>query len=402
MTRHVVHRRGVATDEVRRHNLSAVLDRVHLTNTVSRSELADSTGLNRSTIGDLVTELVNLGLVVEDSGTTTGSPGRPSAMARARPIGAVVLAVELEVDYTAVAMVGLGGAILDRVTAPNPSLSAPPDVVLDHLHGLARPLLSRLPRGNRLVGIGVAAAGLVRRSDGLIVNSPNRGWSGVPLGAMVGQRFGIDRVRVANEADTGALAEFRRGSAQVSGNLVYISGAVGVGLGIIQDGRPLSGALGFAGEAGHSVVNPGGRQCRCGSVGCWETEVGEEALARRGGLAESDLAQGFATEVLRRAHQGDRVMLDALREVGGWLGLGVGNLINIFNPELIVFGGFYAPIFPFLEPWIVEAAERGSLAAAWDACAIRRSELGSDSRLVGASELVFAEVIADPFGAVSA
>jgi predicted NBD/HSP70 family sugar kinase len=393
MTQHA-NRRGVATDELRRHNLSAVLERIHLVDSVSRSTLADLTGLNRSTIRDLLTELANLGLVVEANGTTTGSRGRPSSRAYARPIGAVVLAAELEVDYTAVATIGLGGHILDRVVAPTPSTSAPPGVVLDHLEELARPLLARLPKGHRLIGIGVAGAGLVRRRDGLIGYSPNRGWSGVPLGSMLAERFDMPLVRVANEADAGALAEFRRGSAHDVGNLVYISGAVGLGIGVIHDGRPLSGALGYAGEAGHTIINPGGRKCRCGSTGCWETEVGQEALVRRGGLTTSDVEQGLTAEVLRRAHLGDRAMLDALREVGAWLGRGVGNLVNIFNPDLIVFGGFYAPMFAFLEPWIL--AEQSALTVAWEACSIRRSELGPDARLIGASELVFAELIADP------
>lgn len=395
MAENVRHKRGVAADEVRRHNLSTVLDRVHLVNATSRSELADLTGLNRSTIGALVTELIALGTVVEDSGTTTGTPGRPSSVARARAGGAVVLAVELEVDYTAVATIGLGGHIFERVVAPNPSPAAPPDVVLAHLHSMATPLLD-LPKGHRFVGVGVAAAGLVRRSDGLISQSPNRGWSGVPLGAMIAERFRTPMVRVANEADTAALGEHRRGAARDVHDLIYVSGAVGVGLGIIQGGRPLTGTRGFAGEAGHAVVNPEGRPCRCGSTGCWETEVGQEALARLAGLTEVEHTQGFTDEILRRAHAGDAQVLDALRQVGRWLGIGVGNLVNIFNPELIVFGGFYAPIFPFLEPWLLAAAEGSSLSAAWQECTIRRSELGADSRLIGASELVFADVIADP------
>lgn len=388
-------RRGVATDEMRRHNLSVVLEQVHLADAVSRSALTDLTGLNRSTIGALVAELQALGLVVEDSGTTSGSPGRPSSVVRARPGGAVVLAVELEVAHTAVALVGLGGHIIERVSAPNPAPAAPPEVVLAHLREMAAPLLD-LPRGDRLAGIGVAAAGLVRRPDGLIRISPNRGWSGVPLGAMIGEQFDIERVHVANEADTAVLAEFRRGSARSAGNVIFLSGAIGLGAGIIQGGQPLLGARGFAGEAGHMVVNPDGRTCGCGSRGCWETEVGQEALARHAGIAPGDDDDVLVDEILRRAHAGDRLALDALREVGRWLGLGVGNLINILNPDLVVFGGFYAPIFPFLQPWITEAAERSSLVAPWHECTICPSELGSDVRLIGASELVFADVIADP------
>ena len=109
-----------------------------------------------------------------------------------------------------------------------------------------------------------------------------------------------------------------------------------------------------------------------------------------------DYPNGLTTEVLRRAHVGDRAALAALREVGHWLGVGVGNLVNVFNPDLIVFGGFYSSIYSFLEPWVLEAAEAAALSVAWDACTIGRSDLGSDARLIGASELVFADVIADP------
>lgn len=395
MTEATSARRGIATEEMRRHNLRAVLERVHYTASTSRSELAALTGLNRSTIRDLVGELADLGYLLEDSGTTSGGPGRPSAVARARPLGAVVLAVELEVDYTAVATVGLGGRVLGRAAAANPAPSASPKVVIDHLADLAAPLLAELPRAHRLVGVGAAAAGLVRRSDGFVSASPNRGWTDVPLGRLISERLGINRVTVANEADAGALAEYRRGDTTAR-NLIYVSGEVGLGLGIVQNGSAMSGDAGYAGEAGHTVIRPDGQPCRCGSTGCWETEVGEEALARHAGLSWSDGRQHLSAEVLRRAHAGDRRVLDALKEVGGWLGLGVGNLVNIFNPEVIVFGGFYFSIFPFLEPWIEQGAARSALAAPWASCAIRRSTLGADARLVGAAELVFGNVLDDP------
>lgn len=397
MTRQDTRRRGAGGDEIRRHNLSMVLDRIHLGGAASRSELAELTGLNRSTIRDLVAELTQLGVVVEDSGTASGVPGRPSTVVRAVPTGAVALAIELEVDFTAVAAIGIGGQLLHKVVEPNASPSAEPDAVLDRVAQLAGPVLSQLPRTSRSIGIGVAAAGLVHRRDGTISTSPNRGWSGVPLGSMLAERFQSHRVVVANEADTAALGEFRRGSARGTENLIYVSGAVGVGLGIIQGGRPMSGTSGFAGEAGHTMIHPGGRACRCGSVGCWETEVGEEALARHAGI-EFDHRKGVVDEVQRRAHGGDPEALAALREVGTWLGLGVANLVNIFNPELIVFGGFYTPIYPFLEPWIVDTAARTALAASWQQARVVRSELGSDARLIGAAELVFAEALVDPAG----
>ena len=261
---------------------------------------------------------------------------------------------------------------------------------------LVAPLLATLPPGRNLVGVGAAAAGLVRRADGYLSVSPNRGWRDAPLGEMIAQSLGISRVRVANEADADALGEYRRGAARNGRNVIYVAGEVGLGLGVILDGKPMLGAVGYAGEAGHTMINPGGRPCRCGSTGCWETEVGEEAFARHAGIPWAGARQELNDELLRRAHAGDPHVFETFREVGRWLGIGVGNLINIFNPDLIVFGGFYYSLYPFLEQPVVEAAKRVAIAAPWQECRFRRSELGLDARLIGAAELVFAEVIADP------
>ncbi len=396
MTRQPTTGRGIAADELRRHNLSTVLDRVHLAGTLSRSALAHQTGLNRSTIRDLLAELAALGLVTEDTGSTSGSPGRPSALATARPTGAVALAVELEVDYTAVATIGLGGQIFDEARSGNPSPTSSPEQIVELLTRLAAPLRAQPTIGANVVGVGVAAAGLVRRRDGVVSFSPNRGWFDSPLAEMIAGSLGIDRVHVANEADVGALAEYRRGAARNSQHMIYVSGEVGLGLGIIHNGAPMLGATGYAGEAGHTVINPQGLQCRCGSIGCWETEVSEEALARRAGLALGDVRQDLIDELLRQAHAGEPLVFEAFREVGHWLGLGIANLVNTFNPDLIVFGGFYHPLYPFLAPTLTASAQRSALSAPWEACRICRSELGLRARLVGAAELVFSEVIANP------
>lgn len=389
-------RRGIAADELRRHNLSTVLDRVHIERSVSRADLTARTGLNRSTIRDLLSELIQLGLVVEDSVTSKSSPGRPSSVATARPGGAVALAIELEVDYTAAATVGLGGHIFDKVRTDNPHHEADPETIVGMLRGLTAPLVAALPSGSTIIGVGAAAAGLVRRSDGFLSVSPNRGWRDAPLGEMIAASLGIGNVFVSNEADVSVLAESRRGAARDHRNVIYVAGEVGLGLGLVVDGKPMLGSAGYAGEAGHTVINPDGRACRCGSTGCWETEVGEEAFARRTGVQWQGQRHELIDELLRRAHGGDPVVFDAFREIGRWLGIGVGNLVNIFNPDLIVFGGFYHPLFPFLEQAVREAASTVALSAPWASCRICRSELGLDARLIGAAELVFTELIADP------
>lgn len=295
----------------------------------------------------------------------------------------------------AVATVGLGGHIFDKVRVAHSPGPRTPGEIVDQLARLAAPMLESLPSRHTLAGVGVAVAGVVRRQDGFVHVAPNLGWSNVPLAGMISARLGLGRVMMANEADLGALAEYRR-MTSTKRNLIFVAGEVGVGIGVIYDGKPMLGAAGYAGEAGHTMVNPAGRECQCGAVGCWETEVGEEALARLAGIAPDDARQGLVQEILRRAHAGEPTVFSALREIGHWLGIGVGNLINMFNPDEVVIGGFFHELYPFLEQSINEGAQEVALTAPWLSCSIRRSELGVDSALMGAAELVMADVIADP------
>ena len=177
---------------------------------------------------------------------------------------------------------------------------------------------------------------------------------------------------MANEADLGALAELRRGAAVDAQHVLFISGEVGVGGGLIVDGKPLTGAGGFAGEVGHMPVNPDGRTCRCGSVGCWETEIGEGALLRRAGHPP-DAGREEVEAVLREAAAGAPDVLEALDAVGRWLGFGLAGLVNVFNPQVVVLGGLFGRIHPFVEATLRRRARSaGAAARRGRACASSR------------------------------
>lgn len=391
--------RGVAADELRRHNLATLLERLHLLGPTSRSDLTATMGLNRSTIADLIGELSTLGLVEEGPAVAPSGPGRPSPTVRTRPEGAMVLAVEFSVDSVAVATVGLGGHVFEQVREPRPRARVSPDKTIAQMASLARPMMEALPSSTSLIGVGAGVAGVTRRSDGFVHLAPNLGWRNVPVGEMLASELGHDQpVLVANEADLGALAEYRRGVGAGVPHLIYLSGEAGIGAGIIHDGKPMLGAAGYAGEAGHTLVNPDGHPCRCGSKGCWETEVGEEALARHAGIPATVAGVGVLDTVLARAGSGDERTLAAIAEVGRWLGLGIGNLVNVFNPQLVVLGGLYYPLFPFLENAVIEGARLAALDAPGDIARIAESGLGLDAPLIGAAELALSEVIADPAG----
>ena len=387
---------GQRSETVRRANLSAILHELHTGGPLSRSELVARTGLTRSAIRGLIGEFVAADLVTEERAESLGTPGRPSPLVRTNPDQAVVLALEIAVDSLAAAEVGLGGRVLDqmRVDRPRRDLAAG-EIVADLVH-LAAVLRRDHPTGEGLIGVGVAVVGVVRRSDGFVSTAPNLGWRDVPLGDRLRAGLGsAGPIAVANEADLGALAEVRRGAARGADDVLFVSGEVGVGGGIIVDGKPMTGVAGYGGEVGHIAVNPAGRPCRCGSTGCWETEVGEGALLLHAGRPV-DGGRVEVNAVLRDAAAGSRPALDAMREVGRWLGIGLASLVNVLNPRVIVLGGLFGRIYPLVRETIEEELGRRALPAPGELVRIAPATLGLDAPLLGAAELAFEPLLADP------
>ena len=242
----------------------------------------------------------------------------------------------------------------------------------------------------------MAVAGVVRRDDGLIRTAPNLGWRDVALAGPLVAAIGTTvPVTVANDADLGALAESRRGAALGADDVIYIAGEVGVGGGITVDGRPLTGAAGYGGEIGHIPVNPEGAQCRCGSRGCWETEIGEDVLLRLAGEHERG-GQPALDRVFAAADAGESPAIAAIDYVGRWLGIGLAGLVNIFNPRLIVLGGRFAPLAAFVGPALEAELQRRALAAPHELVRVVPADLGEDAPLLGAAELAFEPLLADP------
>jgi predicted NBD/HSP70 family sugar kinase len=387
---------GQRSETVRRANLGAIVRELHAHGALSRSELVARTGLTRSAIRSLVGELVHAGLAAEGPATRLGTPGRPSPVVQLVAGSAVVVALDIAVDSLAAAIVGLGGRTLARVRIERSREQSSVDEIAADLTGLARTVLGRRPAAEPVVGIGVAVVGVVRRSDGVVSMAPNLGWRDIPLGERLARALDLSvPISVANEADLGTLAELRRGAAVGADDLVYISGEVGVGGGVIVGGRPLTGIAGYAGEVGHMPVNPAGAPCRCGSVGCWETEVGEDALLMRAGLMPGG-GRAAVDAVLREAAAGSARAQAAFDHVGTWLGLGLASLVNLLNPQLIVLGGRFGRMYPFVTRALHAELDRRTLPAARSLVTVIPTSLGVDAPLLGAAELALEPLLADP------
>ncbi len=387
---------GQRSETVRRANLSTVVRELHIHGPLSRSDLVARTGLTRSAIRSLIGELADVGLVTEGRAVPLGTPGRPSPLVHLSPDGAVVLALDIAVDSLAVAVVGLGGDVLELIRIDQPRGHSSLDEVVDALVGLAARVRARRPIEEPLVGVGVAVVGVVRREDGLVSIAPNLGWHDVPLGERLADALGLAvPISIANDADLGALAEHRRGAAVGTDDVLFLCGEVGVGGGLIVGGQPFTGAAGYGGEVGHVPVNPAGATCRCGATGCWETEVGEEVLLQLAGHPRSG-GRDEVDAVLREAAAGSPIALDALDRVGRWLGLGLAGLVNVLNPRLIVLGGRFGRIHPFVIDSLEDELDRRALAAPRSMVRVVPARLAVDAPLLGAAELAFEPLLADP------
>lgn len=373
---------------MRRHNLASILRIVHMSGPTSRSELTTLTGLNRSTVGALTSELVEAGLVRAEEPVGRGV-GRPSIVVAPVTTRVHVVAVDLGVERVGVALIGLGGAIVAR-GALGHSPGEDHTALLARVFGLVSTLRGECDVSSDCVGVGVGVPGVVRHADGLVQAAPNLGWAEVPLGSVLAELVGDGLpVAVANDADLAAIAEHARGAARGLSHVVMVSGDVGVGGGIIVDGRLMTGAGGYGGEIGHIVVNPEGRVCRCGLTGCWETTVGEQAVREALGCR----ADQRVRDVLLTLDPGD----ERLDEVGRWLGIGVANLVNICNPQSVLFGGMFGDLFPLVRESVASHLGR-SLVAPLDGLELSTADLGSNSVVVGAAELAFARLLDDPLG----
>ncbi|MEV7969863.1 ROK family transcriptional regulator [Sphaerisporangium sp. NPDC088356] len=394
-------RAGPSQEEIRRHNLGVLLRHVHLSGPTSRSELTTKMGLNRSTIMALTADLTAAGLVREELPTETGRAGRPSLVVRPEP-RVYVLAFDIGVDRLVAARVGLGGVILDRREAIRERGPFVMDRVVGRLASFTGQMLKKTRSDTVCVGAGVAFSGGVRSSDGVVRFSPNMGVQDIPLGEELESRLGLGiPVAVGNDANLGALAEQARGVGVGCRDLIYLHGDVGIGGGIIAAGQLLGGQGGYGGEVGHMVVNAGGRPCGCGSRGCLEAEVGERALLEAAGRFGADIGRDAVRAVVDAADRGDIVAQDALARVGDWLGLGVANLVNILNPEMVIFGGMLREIYLGSAAQVRSRITTDVLHASRESLRLRTPMLGDDTTLVGAAELAFAQVLADPLDALA-
>ncbi len=324
--------------------------------------------------------------------------GRPSHVVGPRPSGPYVIAVDIDINHVVVAAVGIGGAVLARhviATARNPPR---PQLVATQIGEAITILGAQVDPAAWPVAIGVSVPGAVSRPAGIVEFAPNLNWRTEAFGAMLAAAAPAHLpVLLGNDADLAVLAEHLRGNARDCSDVVYLMARIGVGAGIIVNGRPLRGHSGLAGEVGHNVVDASGPLCHCGKRGCVETYIGENALLEMAGRDVEASTEAVAA-VFADARAGDEVAAKAVRSVAEALGRTIASLANVLNPERVLLGGSLSGVLDLAADEITQALRDNTFEALRRQPQLLPPGLGDDSSLLGAAELAFAALLTDPVG----
>ncbi|WP_416370483.1 ROK family transcriptional regulator [Streptomyces sp. PR69] len=394
-------------DTVRRHNLSLVLRAVRDEGEATRAGVAARVGLTRAAVSSLVEQLLDGGFLTESGKTFSGHAGRPGTVLKVSRTGVAGVGVEINVAYVSVCVADLAGTDRVRLVEHLDNRGAPPGQVLGRAADIAaRALASAAEQELRPVGVRLALPGLVHA--GTVREAPNLGWRGVEAAEPFARELSAARpaapplpVSAGNEADLAALAELWFGGLGSGGlgevrGFLYLTGEIGVGGALVLDGELLGGAHGFAGEIGHMTVDPQGRLCRCGARGCLEQYAGQSALLRAAGLDGESGAPGVA-ELERRAAADDAAAVAALERAGGVLGRVLAGAVNLFDPDAVVLGGIYRPLFPWLAPPAEAELSTRVVSGLWPPGSGRlRPASPTTDASRGAAGLVLQSALADP------
>ncbi|MFD8573002.1 ROK family protein [Streptomyces sp. NPDC059639] len=384
--------------DLRRNNRATVLSKLYFEGPLSRQELGPLTALSSGSISNVVSELVADGLV-EEAGSVDSDGGRPRTLLRVAPGSGHLAGVDVGETRVRVELFDLSLNELARVEAPLPDGRYDAEGVVRLIaDGLTRVVAEAAVTPASLIGVGIGVPGIVDASgpEGAVVHGQTIGWDAVPLEAMLradGELLAEPPLFVDNGAKTLGRAEMWFGAGRGARNAVITLIGSGVGACVIADGVPYQGSSSSAGEWGHTVLRVGGRECRCGARGCLEAYVGAEALLERwresGGSWSSPDEEGALAELLE-----DPSAAGLLDETAEFLGAGIADLVNLFNPERIVVGGWAGLL---LGPRLIEPVRRAAAAYAlrhpFAQTTVELGRLGTDAVTVGAATLPLARFL---------
>ena len=394
---------------VREINLSLVLQFIHNEAPVSRSQIAQATGLNKSTVSSLVDDLLSRHLVHE-TGINSMGTGRPATLLEINPLAGGIIGVELGVNFIAVVLTDFTGNILWRQLASVEPTESQEKTIALILELTNKAILVCQEQNLYLLGLGVSVPGTADSENGILVFAPNLQWRNVPFRKIFFEHTGVNAY-VENDANAAAIAEHLFGTARKSDDFIFVVVSIGLGSGLFLNGNLYRGKNGFAGEIGHSpiVAEPYNYPCHCGNLGCWETYSNQQSIIRRVQTRLENKRSSIIPDLMaeqnallsisiikQAADQGDEEALAALVETGKALGLGFASLIDIFNPEKIILGGTLSSVGKYLLPSVKDTATKHSLSDISPKADILLSDFETDAILIGAISIVVDDILSNP------
>ncbi|WP_371371635.1 ROK family transcriptional regulator [Sporomusa aerivorans] len=377
-------------------NEGQILNIIRRHGPVSRAEIARSTGLTPPTVATITNKLIDAQLVMDNKiGESSG--GRRPLLLTVNPAAGQVIIIHIRsfkmIGYVVDAAFGVHFEHTVSIRDCNQA------AVLDLIQQLideCRYRASLPPQA-----IGVVVRGPVRVREGISVFAPNIGWKNVPLKYIIEEKNRLP-VFVENDANILAYGEYYFGEAKDANSLVLLKVAHGIGGGIMFNGALYRGITGSAGEVGHTVIDMAGPLCSCGNNGCMEAMASETALIRlvagaiQNGqfsivdeLVKGNLAAISPEDIYQAADDGDALALEMLSRVAGYLGIGIANLVNVFNPELVVISGGLAKAKRYIEKKVWETVDRRSFESCSSVLEIRYSTRTSVITMKGSADMAF-------------
>ena len=378
-------------------NRASALDILIQTRVLSRPQLAERTGLSRATIAILVDELLQIGLVRE-YGLGDSGGGRPPLLMEFNPDAALALGARMRDGAWGIVITNLDAQVIHHLDISIPDRS--PAAAVRTLCDGVRTIMAQADAARILPAIGVGTPGLVDVHSGVITSAVDMGWFAVPIRDMVEQALGM-RTFVANRSKVGALAELWCGVHPDVKDIIYVSIGTGIAAGIVHDGQLYVGVNSSAGELGHVTILPDGPLCPCGNRGCLQQLASGPAIANRARERLRDPGASILRSlvgdhpewvtpqtVFAAAEQGDALALEIVTEAARYVGIAVANLVNLFNPQLVVIGGPVGQVGQVLMDPLRDEVRRRAMAYPLSAVEIVTSNLGAYAGAIGAAVLV--------------
>ncbi|EMT37919.1 ROK family transcriptional regulator [Thermoanaerobacter thermohydrosulfuricus] len=381
-------------------NESVILNIIRKMGPISRADIAKETNLTPPTVTNIVNKLIAENIVMEYKvGESNG--GRPPVLIKLNPDFMSIIVIHISTynlhQYT------LDAELKTKKKEKNSIRGLKQEEVLELLTSVLDKAIKESPQN--VSGIGIVVRGPVKMKEGISVFAPNIGWRNVPLKSIVEEKFGVSTY-VINDVRAMALGEFHMGKAKDVENMIFLKVGYGIGSAILINGRIYTGASDGAGEIGHTTIDVAGPQCSCGNYGCFEALASEKALVNlvvksiKEGMdsivyqmAEGMLDSVTPEMIYEAAKLNDKLAVNALKTIGRYLGIGIANTINTFNPELILIGGGIVQARELIEDIIIETAKKRTFENSFSSCRIAFAELGDDATLIGAANMVMDEVL---------